>query len=431
MSQLTRVVKALLEGEPGLRRVAVRGELSNVTLHTSGHLYFTLKDVQASLRCVMFRGQAQHLRFRPREGQDALALGSIGVYERNGQYQLYVDELVPAGEGQLYAEFQRLKEKLEREGLFDPTRKRRLPRLPRRVGVVTSPAGAALRDVVTVLRRRFPAASILLSPALVQGAEAPDSLVRALGLLAAHGDVDVIIIGRGGGSLEDLWAFNDERVVRAIAASPVPIVSAVGHETDVTLADFAADVRAPTPSAAAELVAPDARELASQAARLERRLTQAVSQGLRARRERLRLLARSRVLSQPLRPLQESRQRLDELTARLEAAFGRGVTDRRSALAHLAARLETLSPLGTLARGYAVATTPEGRVVHQVGEAPVGSRLLVRVSDGSLGCRVEVQHPLPQGAEPPGRGREERARFRAPEEDRSGSARRSGGAARG
>lgn len=414
VSQLTRMVKALLEGEPELRRVAVRGELSNVTLHTSGHLYFTLKDGQAALRCVMFRSQAQRLRFRPREGLDALALGAIGVYERSGQYQLYVEELVPAGEGQLYAEFQRLKEKLAGEGLFDPGRKRPLPVLPRRVGLVTSPVGAALRDMVTVLRRRLPGVEILLAPAAVQGDEAPESLVRALRNLAAFGDVDVIIVGRGGGSLEDLWAFNDEQVVRAIAASPIPTVSAVGHETDVTLADFAADLRAPTPSAAAELVVPDARELLLKVRRLEERLERSVAGRLRERRERVARLARSRVLAQPLRPIQEARQRLDEWVTRLEAAFARALSDRRTALAHLAARLESLSPLGTLARGYAVATTLEGAVIRRLEAAPPGSAILVRVSDGSLGCRVEEHYPLqgPEGSggkpphEPAGGGAE-------------------------
>lgn len=395
VTQLTRTVKALLESEPGLRRVTVRGELSNVKLHTSGHLYFTLKDSQAALRCVMFRSQVRAVRFQPREGLDVLALGSVGVYERGGQYQLYVDQLVPAGEGQLYAEYQRLKEQLEREGLFDPARKRPLPALPRTVGVITSPVGAALRDMVTVLRRRLPGVRILLSPALVQGEQAPESLVAALDRLVAFGGVDVVIIGRGGGSLEDLWAFNDERVVRAVAASPLPIVSAVGHETDVTLCDFAADVRAATPSAAAELVAPEAAELRRRVELLQARLVQRVAQQLRTQKERVRMLARSPVLTQPLRPLAEARQRVDEATGRLEVAFRRAVRERGTALAHLAARLESLSPLTTLARGYAVATRSDGTLVRQVADAPAGSRIQVRVSDGTLDCRVEAQRPLP------------------------------------
>jgi len=403
VTQLTRTVKILLESEPALRRVTVRGELSNVTLHTSGHLYFTLKDSEAALRGVMFRSQARRLTFQPRDGQDVLALGSIGVYERGGQYQLYAEALVPAGEGQLYAEYQRLKEQLEREGLFDPARKRPLPALPRTVGLVTSPVGAALRDMVTVLRRRLPGVRILLSPALVQGEQAPESLVAALDRLIAFGGVDVVIIGRGGGSLEDLWAFNDERVVRAVARCPVPIVSAVGHETDVTLCDFAADVRAATPSAAAELVAPEAVELLHRVELLRARLVRRAVEQLRSRRERVERLARSWALSQPLRPLAEASQRVDEATERLEAAFRRALRERAMALAHLAARLESLSPLAILARGYAIATQPDGTVIRQVAQAPVGSLIQVRVRDGDLACRVVGQQARPDGAGDRGR----------------------------
>ena len=259
--ELTAMVKERLTSDPRLAGVAVLGEISNFKHHSSGHMYFTLKDEHSRLRCVMFRRENMRLRFRPADGQAVIAKGDVSVYEAAGDYQLYVREMVPAGHGELALAFEQLKQKLAAEGLFDEERKRPLPVLPRRIGVVTSPEGAALRDIISVTRRRFPNMPILLAPAVVQGEEGPDSVVRAIRLMNEHGGVDVLIVGRGGGSLEDLWTFNDERVARAIAASRSPVIAAVGHETDFTIADFVADKRAPTPSAAAEMGVPYKRAL--------------------------------------------------------------------------------------------------------------------------------------------------------------------------
>ena len=275
VTELTRYLASLITGDPVLQGVWVRGEISNFTRHTSGHMYFTLKDDAARIRAVMFRGQNRTLRFTPENGMLVLAFGSVGVYERNGDYQIYVEMLEPVGQGSLNLAFEQLKEKLGKEGLFAPERKRPLPRLPQKVALITSPTGAAVRDLINILRRRRPNLDILLIPALVQGEEAPESLVAALGTAGQISDLDLVIIGRGGGSLEELWAFNDERVARAIAASSHPVISAVGHETDFTIADFVADLRAPTPSAAAELAVPDQNELTRDVLALRERLSRA------------------------------------------------------------------------------------------------------------------------------------------------------------
>lgn len=386
---LTLYIKEQLENDPLLADLWVRGEISNWKRHTSGHCYFTLKDEAAQVRCVMFRSQAMRLKFEPEHGMRVLVRGRIGVYERDGAYQLYAQEMEPEGLGALHLAFEQLKARLEAEGLFAPERKRPLPRLPRTVGLVTSPTGAALRDLITVARRRYPNINLLLAPALVQGEDAPRSLIQALERLSRVPGVDVIIIGRGGGSLEELWAFNDEALARAIAACPVPVVSAVGHETDFTIADFVADLRAPTPSAAAELVVPAKSELRGQVRSAGERLAAAMRLQLKRQRSRLEAWASRPALRRPLDRLFQHRQRLDELTRRLGTAAGSRVQRQRARLADLAGRLDALSPLGVLARGYAIVQDESGRVVRAAGEVAVGDLVRVRLYQGRLTARVQ------------------------------------------
>lgn len=316
--------------------------------------------------------------------------GSVTVYERDGAYQLYAAEMEPAGVGALHLEFEQRKARLAAEGLFDPAIKRPLPLLPRRVGLITAPTGAAVRDLITVAKRRFPAVRLVLAPALVQGAEAPASLTRALQLMGRLDEVDVIIIGRGGGSLEDLWAFNDEGLARAIRACPVPVVSAVGHETDYTIADFAADLRAPTPSAAAELVVPSRSELQGQIDGLRIRLTNHAHRIIERKRARLQTLADRPVLERPQGRLLQDRQRLDEWARRLELAGGSLLVGPRRDLRGLAGRLDALSPLAVLSRGYAIARNAEGRVLKEAAQAQVGQALDLMLHKGRLQVRVEA-----------------------------------------
>jgi exodeoxyribonuclease VII large subunit len=386
---LTLYIRQLLERDDVLGAVWVRGEISNFKHHTSGHLYFTLKDEQSQIRCVMFRSRAQLLRFRPENGQTVVVGGAVTVYERDGNYQLYVEEMEPAGIGALHLAFAQLKAKLEAEGLFDQERKRQLPLLPRRVGVVTSLTGAAIRDIITVARRRFPNVNLVIAPALVQGEEAPASLIAALQGLARVPGIDVIIIGRGGGSLEELWAFNDEMVARAVAACPVPVVSAVGHETDVTICDFVADLRAATPSAAAELAVPSRAELKGVADGFRLRMLSAVRRLLERKRSRVKALATRPVLLRPQGRLMQDRQRIDQLARRVAVFAGRLVSDRRGRLRALAGRLDALSPLAVLSRGYSITLGPGGQAVRSAAEVAEGDPVQVLLHLGRLFCRVE------------------------------------------
>ncbi len=393
VSEVNAYLKSLLAADPLLSdglSLWVRGEVSNFKRHTSGHLYLSLKDETSSLRAVMFRGRAASLGFAPENGLRVLARGYVSVYERDGQYQLYVEELQPDGVGSLHLAYRQLLQRLQAEGLFDPARKRPLPRLPRRVGIVTSLSGAALRDMVRVSLRRFPGARLVLSPAQVQGAEAPPQIVGALEALWRLPDVDVIIVGRGGGSLEELWAFNDERVARAIAVSPVPVISAVGHETDYTIADFAADVRASTPSAAAELAWPDREQELRQLGSLQRRLKLALQGRLRRERERLFRLAGGPSLARWQRRLNPLRQQLDDLAHRLGKAAQHRVESQRGRFGAAAGRLEALSPLAVLARGYSICRKwPGGPVIRQAAEVQVGEMVAVTLAEGELVCSVQ------------------------------------------
>lgn len=390
VSEVTERVKALLESDEELADVRVAGEISNLSRPASGHVYFTLKDAGAQIRCVMWRSAAVRLRRLPANGDAVIARGHISVYERDGQYQLYVDSLAAAGLGDLYQEFERLKAKLEAEGLFDAARKRPLPAFPRVLGVVTSPTGAAFQDILNVLRRRFPLIEVVLAPALVQGDEAPPQIAQAIQTLNDPAlRCDVILVARGGGSLEELWAFNDERVARAIAGSRVPVVSGVGHEVDFTLADFAADVRAPTPSAAAEIITPDIVELRQSVDALSAELNEAMQARIDAARADLETLRRALRMLSPLGQLTRSREQVQALRARLDAAVTSRLGLWRAQLDGLRGRLQAVGPEATLARGYAIVQRDrDGAVVRSAGDVAAGDALTVRVADGAFGARA-------------------------------------------
>jgi len=394
VAEITRLLKRHIEDEPLFQYVTVCGEMSNFKHHTSGHMYFVLKDSESCLRCVMFRSYAGRLRFRPQDGLEVYATGAIGIYETGGVYQLYVQYLEPRGVGDLHLAFQQLKEKLQAEGLFDEARKRPIPFLPRRIGVVTSPTGAAVRDIITILHRRMPGVEILVAPALVQGKGAAASIVAALEALVQWGDVDVIIVGRGGGSMEDLWPFNEEVVARAVAACPVPVISAVGHETDFTICDFAADLRAPTPSGAAELAVPVAAELLAALSEQELRLRRTFVQYVSRKREKLAHLERILQGYNPADTIRQRRQRMDELTQRMQQAVERRLAAQRRELYLAAQRLDSLSPLSVLGRGYAIVRDGQtGRLVVSTAQAEVGQEVEVLLQDGSLRTRIEKVQP--------------------------------------
>ena len=390
VTRLTAHLRQVIEADPALQDVWVRGELSNVSRPASGHLYFTLKDAGASLRGVMWKTEASRLKLPLRDGMEVEAHGKIGIYEVGGQYQLYADVLRPVGEGALYAEFLRLKSMLEAEGIFDSARKREIPQLPRRIGIVTSSTGAALRDMLNTLRRRLPIADVVLAPSPVQGADAPPALVAALQNLNRI-QPDVILVARGGGSIEDLWAFNDERVVRAVAASDAPVISGVGHETDFTLTDFASDLRAPTPTAAAELATPvTLYDLASAMSDLGQRAEMALANLIQNNRVALASVESRLKFYSPARRLQSERQRADEWSRRLVAASAHRLALEAEKVAGLGKRLVALSPFEVLARGYAVVTrSADGSLIRSVGQVKENEVIEVRVSDGQFGAVVK------------------------------------------
>jgi exodeoxyribonuclease VII large subunit len=390
---ITAYIKERLRVDQTLQDLWLEGEISNWRQAPSGHVYFTLKDPDASIRCVMWRSTLPRLSYLPAgDGEAVLAHGYISVYEPSGQYQFYVDELEPVGLGALQAQFEQLKARLAQEGLFDEARKRPLPTFPRRIGVVTSPVGAALRDIINVLRRRYPLAEVILSPTQVQGEDAPLQIVGALQALSQVEDVDVIILARGGGSLEDLWAFNDEQVARAIAALPIPVVCGVGHETDFTIADFVADLRAPTPSVAAELVTPDRDELARRLRRFRAQLAAGVEEANARRRHMLAGEMRALRRLSPQTWIDRRRQRVDDLGRVAQRTIVHRLALGRERLNGLSFRLSALNPQATLARGYAIVRHIEdGRVVSRVGQIMPGDRLSVQVSDGEFGSIVQEE----------------------------------------
>jgi len=403
VSEITGRIRVLLEQDPLLQDVWIEGEVSNFSRASSGHLYFTLKDAGAQINAVVWRNQAQVFTYMPHSGDQVVIHGRIGLYEQGGRYQIYVDAIRPAGRGSLYQEFEQLKARLEAEGLFAPERKRPLPAYPQKIGVVTSPTAAAFRDVINVLTRRYPLAEILLAPTLVQGETAPPQIVAALAALNARDDVDVILIVRGGGSLEDLWAFNDERVARAVAASRLPVISGVGHETDFTLTDFAADRRAPTPSAAAEMATPDRAELQAVLRQRQARLTRTFETRLRGFRERVARLNRALQYLSPAARLAGSRQRVDDLLARADAAVAHRLIVQRQRAQGLAARLASLNPDAVLARGYAIVQERDtAQIITSAKAITPGLALTLRLQDGEAAARGESNksHPAAEWSAP-------------------------------
>ncbi|HXV99109.1 MAG TPA: exodeoxyribonuclease VII large subunit [Anaerolineae bacterium] len=392
VSALNAYIRQKLEADFTLQDLWLEGEISNWKRATSGHIYFTLKDAGASLRCVIWRGQVNLLFYLPqRKGEAVLAHGRISVYEAGGNYQFYVDDLQPAGQGALYIQFEQIKTRLAAEGLFEADLKKPLPPFPQKIGLVTSPTGAALRDILNVLRRRYPLTEVILAPAQVQGEAAPLQLIAALGLLIRQ-NVEVIILARGGGSLEDLWAFNDEAFARAIVACPIPIITGIGHETDFTIADFVADVRAPTPSAAAELATPDKIELKRLVYSQQLALNESAQQEVAAARANLQRWQWALERVSPQAALNNYRQRLDILVSNASRTLQHTLSLRQEQVKTLTARLATLNPQATLARGYAIVQKGP-LVVTQTGQVSPGDNLTVKVSDGEFEAAVRETSP--------------------------------------
>ncbi len=389
VSEITQYLRELFAEDQQLQDVWVQGEVSNFSRPSSGHLYFTLKDAGCSIRCVMWRTTAMRLSQLPRDGEAVEVHGKIDIYEAQGQYQLYADMLRPFGQGALYLEFMRLKNRLEAEGLFATERKRPLPRWPRRIGVVTSPTGAALRDILNTLRRRYPLVEVVVAPTAVQGEEAPPGIVSALEALNRLAQPDVILLARGGGSLEDLAAFNDERVARAIVASRAPVVSGVGHETDFTIADFVSDLRAPTPTASAELVTPSKQDLQETLGELARRQARAINATLTGLRLQFQRLGNRLAFLSPQVRIRSDRQRLDEYTYRLQLNCQHNLQLQRTSLQNLEGRLQTLNPAAVLQRGYAIVSREDGMVVRSTGQVQSADILSVQVADGRFDVEVK------------------------------------------
>lgn len=381
--------------DPALADVCVRGELSNYKIYPSGHHYFTLKDSESSIRCVMFKSSASKLRFRPESGMCVTAFGRVSVYPRDGAYQLYCSGLMPEGTGDLQVAFEQLKKKLDEEGLFDRTHKKPLPRYPERIAIITSSAGAAVHDIIRILGHRWPLTKVLLLPVRVQGTEAPPEIVGAIRYANEFKVADVIITGRGGGSIEDLWAFNDERVARAIYASEIPVISAVGHEPDVTISDYVADVRASTPSNAAELAVPDINEFTEGLHSYEIRSRQAMAKRLAALRTKLDSISGKRVMQDPAASIDNRRIELDRSRDRLLSAQEHILSEKKHEFVRLTAALDAMSPLKVLSRGYSITTGSGGKNIKSVNEIHAGDKLTVRLADGTAGCTVDNVEHLP------------------------------------
>ena len=389
VTQLNLYIRDLLDDQPFLSGVCVKGELSNYKMYPSGHHYFTLKDSESSLKCVMFKGSASKLRFRPENGMGVAAWGRVTVYPRDGAYQLYCTQMMPEGTGDLQVAFEQLKAKLEAEGLFDPAHKKNLPRFPGRIAIITSSAGAAVHDMIRILGKRWPLAKLLVLPVRVQGAEAPAEIAGAIRYANEFDVADLIITGRGGGSIEDLWAFNDERVARAIFASRIPVISAVGHEPDVTISDYVADRRASTPSNAAEIAVPDRREIAELLEGFELRSAQGMRKQLASLRERLEACRSRRVLTDPTAALDIRRMELDRCRERLISAQEKRLAQNRQRFVGLTASLEAMSPLKVLTRGYAIASDAEGCCVKSAAQLTSGDKISLRFADGGADCVVK------------------------------------------
>lgn len=396
VTQLNLYLKSLFDGDENLNHVFLSGEISNFTDHyKSGHFYFSIKDEKSVIRAVMFAQNARRVRFLPQDGMKVIVRGRVSIYEVTGQYQLYVEDMQPDGLGALNLAFEQLKAKLEAEGLFAAERKKPLPKFPQRIGVITSPTGAAVHDITTILARRYPLAEVVLCPVLVQGSGAAPQIVEALERFNRLACADVIILGRGGGSLEDLWPFNEEAVARAIAASHIPVISAVGHETDFTICDFVADLRAPTPSAAAELAVPDSAELLDAVRTDSLLLRQGVDTKLEALRRRLSAAVSSYSFRRPQELVGLQRVRTDQLAARLSSGMERRMAEAKSELGTASGRLNALSPLATLSRGYSIVYDSGEHPLSKLEQVKVGDSVSVRMSNGKIGCTVVSREETP------------------------------------
>ena len=392
VTEVNHLVKLLLDQEPMLNNVAVRGELSNYKIYPSGHHYFTLKDAEGALRCVMFKGAAMKLRFRPENGMKVIVQGRITVFPRDGAYQLYCNTMLPEGTGDLAVAFEQLKEKLQQEGLFEQDHKKPLPAYPERIALITSSAGAAVHDMIRILRRRYPVAKVVLLPVRVQGVEAPPEIAGAIRYANRWKVADLIITGRGGGSIEDLWAFNDERVARAIYASEIPVISAVGHEPDVTIADYVADVRASTPSNAAELAVPDKAELLRRLYNIKNKMEQGQSDYLGALRKQVIELAEKRVMKDQLAYVQDRRMELLHVQQRLGDLSEIALSQKQQSFSVLAAALDAMSPLKVLGRGYAIVQKENGEIIKGYQDIAKGDQVLITLGEG--GFTATVDSPL-------------------------------------
>ena len=388
VAQLNEYIQRKLDNDGLLNQIAVRGEISNYKLYPSGHHYFTLKDESAALKCVMFKGNAFRLRFRPENGMKVIAMGKVSVYPRDGAYQLYCTAMAMDGVGDLYAAFEHLKQKLAQQGLFDPAHKKPIPKLPGTIGIVTSSAGAAVHDMLRILRKRYPLTKVVLLPVRVQGVEAPGEIAAAIRYANAWQLADVLIVGRGGGSIEDLWAFNDERVAWAIYESRIPVISAVGHEPDVTISDFVADLRAATPSNAAELAVPDREAMLQTLDSMENAMAASLNRQLKNARQHLNVLSAASALQSPTGYLQQKEKQLELLTNRLASAQNRNIAGIRQRYISLVSKLDAMSPLKVLMRGYAMAETESGTLVRSIEQVDMGDRIDISLSDGKMTATV-------------------------------------------
>ena len=388
ISQLNEYIRSRLDADPLLGQVAVRGEISNYKLYPSGHHYFTLKDESSALKCVMFKGNALRLRFRPENGMKVIAMGKVSVYPRDGAYQLYCTAMAMDGVGDLYAAFEQLKKKLASQGLFDPAHKKPLPKYPGTIGIVTSSAGAAVHDMLRILRKRYPLSSVKILPVRVQGIEAPGEIAAAIRYANYHNLADLLIVGRGGGSIEDLWAFNDEQVAYAIYESHIPIISAVGHEPDVTISDFVADLRAATPSNAAELAVPDQEALCQTMDAMSAAMVSSLNRQLKSAKQHLDILSRSPALCSPTSYFEQREKSLELLKGQLISAQSNCITRKNQRYIAAVSKLDAMSPLKVLTRGYSMAQDEQGNVIRSVHQVEQGERIRVSLSDGTLSAVV-------------------------------------------
>lgn len=388
VSSLNYYIKEKIDNDEMLNNVYIKGELSNFKKHYSGHLYFTLKDETSLIKCVMFKSYTNYLRFEPKDGMSVVILGSVSVFERDGVYQIYAKGMEPDGKGALYTAYEQLKTKLEEEGLFNEKYKKLIPVLPKAIGVVTSKTGAVIRDIINVTTRRFPKVNIILYPAAVQGTGAAETIVKGIEYFNQQKNVDTIIIGRGGGSLEDLWPFNEEITARAIFQSEIPIISAVGHETDFTIADFVADLRAPTPSAAGELAVPDILEVRWKIENINKRLANALRQKVEKMKEKYALVTSNKVLKNPYDMIQKNMLQCDNTIKNLENAFSLKIKDEHIKLVSLTARLDNLSPLKTMMRGYSIVEDKKGNVIKSIKLLKSGDEVSIKLNDGTVAASI-------------------------------------------